>query len=269
MAGVVPPPALEALRARVRVIERGAGASPLHSLPLGPAALDGRLPGGGLPLAGLHEIEGERAEWDDGAVAGFCLALLTRLAAVRPGPLLWAGVRLDLHGPGLRDFGLDPGRLLLARAGNDRDVLWALEEGLRAGVLAGVVGEVGELERGAGRRLQLAAEAAGLPCFLLRRQRFAPRGREQPSAAVTRWRVAALPAAPVGAVDFPGTLPAGVPLDGLIGRPRWRVELLRCRGAAPAEFLVEWDHAAGDFALATALRDRSPASAPMPLRRAG
>ena len=254
-------PEIEALRARIRVLERGGQAAPLRVLPLGPAALDERLPGGGLPLTGLHEIEGERAEWDDGVAGGFCLALLARLAAARDrhkrpvlaGPVLWAAAQGDLYAPGLAGFGLDPGRLLLVRAGNDRDLLWALEEGLRSGAVGAVVGEVMALDRTAGRRLQLAAEAAGLPCFLLHRPRLAGRGGAGPSAAVTRWRVAPQPSL-IGP-SLPEVPAEGEAGPGLIGRPRWRVALLRCRGAAPADFVMEWDHETGAFALAAALRD--------------
>lgn len=240
------PQTLQDLRARLRVLERGEGRGPLKVLPLGPALLDAHLPGGGLPLAGLHEIAGERAEWDDGAAAGFTLALLTKLAAALPGPILWVASRLDLYAPGLCGFGLAPQRLLLTRAGGDAEVFWALEEGLRSGALAAVVGEVGDLERTASRRLQLAAEAAERPCLLLRRRLYARRQTEGPSAALTRWRVAPL--------SSEAEAPAEA-AQRLFGRPRWRAELLRCRGAAPADFLVEWDDAAGDFALAAAFRD--------------
>src|SRR5947208_3579008 len=57
----------------------------------------------------------------------------------------------------------------------------------------------------------------------------AARERERPSAAVTRWRIAALPARDI---DDPR-------LRQLIGQPRWRVELLRCRGGVPAQWVVE------------------------------
>lgn len=259
------PETLEALRTRIRVLERGAGAGPLRVLPLGQAALDEHLPGGGLPLAGLHEIDGERAEWDDGAASGFCLALLARLSAARPeqtsGPILWAAPAGDLYAPGLAGFGLDPRRLILVRARNDREVLWALEEALRARVLAAVVGEVAELDRTAARRLQLAAETAGLPCFLLRRRHLARRGSDAPSAAVTRWRVAPLPSES----DLDRTPLRERFLDqNFIGPARWRVELLRCRGAAPADFIMEWDDATGSFALAATLCDRPLGSAAEP-----
>ena len=267
---------LDALRARVRRLEAGE-AGRRAVAPLGAAALDARLPGGGLPLAGLHEVAGERAEWDDGVALGFTLALLSRALAKRPGPVLWVAGRLDLHAPGLLAAGIDPGELVLARAGAEADRLWAMEEGLRAArgkaaAFAAVVGEVAALDRTAGRRLQLAAEAGGLPCFLLRRQLTAARRGDGPSAALTRWRVAPLPSEPLASEPLasePLSSLEGVErtpsasaalrasLARLPGRARWRVALLRCRGAAPADFLVEWNDATGDFGLVAPLRDGS------------
>ncbi len=217
-------PGLEVLRAQIRALERGTAAARV------------------LPLGALHEVEGVRAEWDDGAAAGFCLALVAPLAAALAGPLLWVARRAQLHGAGLAALGLDPGRFVLVEAGGDREALWAMEEGLRCGRPSAVVGEVAALGRTAGRRLQLAAEAAGVTAFLLRRRLGPPRRAEPPSAALTRWRVAPLASGPA-------------PLECLPGRPRWRVELRRCRGAAPGDFLVEWDDASGGIALAAALRD--------------
>lgn len=271
-----PETAIAALRARIRALEQGrspcafedspSGMSPAVPgvmplvMSLGVPAIDAHLPDGGLRLAGLHEIAGAREEWDDAVVAGFCLALLGRLTAVRGKggePVLWAARRADLYGPGVAGLmgprAVHPGRLILVRARRDAEVLWALEEGLRApatrsaGIgLGAVVGEVGEPDGTAMRRLQLAAETAGRPCFLLRRRLYA--GRASTSAvALTRWRVGALPST---------TIDPATGLTGLPGRPRWRVELLRCRGAAPGSFTVEWDDAAGDFALAAPVRDR-------------
>ena len=246
---------LHALRARVRVLERGESRGRLSVVPLGLPALDGHLPGGGLPLGALHQVEAARAEWDDGAMTGFCLGLIARLSQAVAGPVLWVARRPDLYGPGLLALGFDPGRLILVRAQGDQEVCWALEEGLRCPALAAVVGEVAEPERSAGRRLQLAAEASGITAFLLRR-RLQPRRRaEPPSAAMTRWRVSAAPSgvASSGVASSGEALPNLPP--GLPGPPRWRVELLRCRGAAPGSFMVEGDDETGGFALATVLRD--------------
>lgn len=265
--GSIPGPVdgLAALRDQVRRIEQGAGAGRARPVaPLGLAALDAALPGGGLPLGALHEIEGERAEWDDGVTLGFCLALLARLALARPdraapdaGPqeskVLWVSRQGDLYPPALAGQGLDPGRFLLVRAKSDAEVLWAMEEGLRCRRLAAVVGEVEGLDRTAGRRLQLAAEASrgagrgesvGVTAFALHR-RFRPlcQGRAA-SAALSRWRVTA-----AQSQDDLG--------ETFIGRPRWRLDLLRCRGAAPGSWQVEWDDAACGFSLAPPLRDRS------------
>jgi len=189
-------------------------------LPFGVPEIDEALPWRGLPLAALHEIENAGAIDEDGAVVTFLAGILARLAAARP--VLWCLQRPDLHAPGLALAGLEARRLLLLRAPNEREILWAMEEGLRSRAPVAVVGEVEALSTPASRRLQLAAESAGVTGFVLHRSA----GNTAASAAVTRWRVAALPSVPV--TGEPG-----------IGRPRWRVELLRCRGGMPAAWDVE------------------------------
>jgi len=234
---------LETLRAAVRKLEGADLREGGTVLSLGLPELDGALPGGGLPLSCLHEISGARAEWDDGAITGFCVHLLAGLSRLRAGPLLWIAPRDDLYPPALPSLGLDPARLILVRA-RGSDLFWALEEGLRCPDLAAVVGEVEQPERldiRAGRRLQLAAEASGVTAFLLHRPVTATRaGRREASAAVTRWRISATPS------DFTmldsamkgGCFPNGA---------RWRLELLRCRGAAPRSWLLEWRHGGPQF----------------------
>ncbi|HEX3885450.1 MAG TPA: damage-inducible protein [Stellaceae bacterium] len=232
-------------------------------LPFGVAALDRALPGGGLQLGAVHEIAGQGGDEEDcAAAAGFVAGILARIGN---GTVLWCLKRPDLYGPGLAAHGLDPARLVLVSTRRDDRILWALEEGLHAGRgagLAAVVGEIGRLPMVASRRLQLAAESAGVTALLLRRWRTgdeaaAERGR--PSAAVTRWRVASVPATEI----------AGEPG---IGRPRWRVELLRCRGGRPAECVVEVADATGLVSLSAELADRPAAASrpyPSPLRRVG
>jgi protein ImuA len=250
---------LRALRDRIRHIEQPA----CHGvLPFGIAAIDEALPGGGLARGAVHEILGAGGDEEDGAAAaGFAAGILARLTGR---PVLWCLKRPDLYGPGLLAHGLDPARLVLVTAPRDEDILWAVEEGLRTPGLAAVVGEIGRLPMVAGRRLQLAAERSGVTALLLRRWRNGEEAvaeRERPSAAVTRWRVRALPAQE-------GDDPR---LRHLIGRPRWRVELLRCRGGVPAQWVVELGvvglgvvevaDATGHVRLSSELADR-PAAAP-------
>src|SRR5438309_3223569 len=173
------------------------------------------------------------------------------------GPVLWCLKRPDLYGPGLAGHGLDPARLVIVAAPRDEAILWAIEEGLRMPGLAAVIGEIGRLPMVAGRRLQLAAERSGVTALLLRRWRNGDQAaaeRERPSAALTRWRVTALPAR-----DIP--LQRGG--NNWIGKPRWRVELLRCRGGVPALWDVEVADASGHVSVFAGLADRPAA----PLRR--
>ena len=166
-------------------------------------------------------------------------------------PVLWCLVGADLHAPGLVGFGLDPGRLIVVRARKEREVLWAMEEGLRSGPLAAVVGETGVLNLTASRRLQLAAETGGTIGIAVSLER----AEEFHNAATTRWRITSAPGAEP---------PIGVGL----GPARWRVELLRCRGGEAGEWLLEWDHEAHRFTVAAAALDR-PDRAHPPLKAAG
>ncbi|MEE8279855.1 MAG: hypothetical protein V3R55_04045, partial [Alphaproteobacteria bacterium] len=184
-------------------------------LPLGVAAIDARLPWGGLPAGALHEvIAGDVSA----AATGFALALAALFQERGPArPCLWCTNGDTLYGPGFAAFGVDTRHLLLARGRNDKEVLWAAEEGLRSAALSAVFAEVRSLGLEAGRRLALAARESGVTAFLLRPFGASP----APSAAFTRWRVAS------------ETSLGEAPANG-VGTPCWRLELLRCRNAPPA-----------------------------------
>src|SRR6516164_4450370 len=144
------------LRERIRRIERPTAA--IHGvLPFGIAAIDRVLPGGGLARGALHEILGTGGDEEDGALAAaFAAGILGRLTRTGDGTVLWCLPRPDLYGPGLAAHGLDPRHLVLVRAPRDAEILWAMEEGLRAPGITAVVGDVGTLAVVASRRLQLA-----------------------------------------------------------------------------------------------------------------
>jgi protein ImuA len=210
------------LRERIARMETGS-ARARSVLPFDARALDRHLPGRGLPLGCVHEFAGAGAAFEQAAAPiSFVAGVLARLR----GPVLWCLARRDLFAPGLAGLGLSPGRVIYAESRKDIDVLPLVEEGLRSPGLAGVVGEVSRISFDASRRLQLAAEASGVTTFLVRRWKAATdEALAKPTAAVTRWRISSLPSADLAS---PG-----------IGRSRWRVELLRCRGAEPSSWIVD------------------------------
>lgn len=235
---------------------------------LGLTALDDAL-GGGLARAGLHEIL-PATQADAGAAAGFVAGLALRaMAAAGSGQdMVW--VRQThaeretgrLHAPGLAAFGLDPTRLILVGV---RDVVEVLRAGVEAARCAGLGAVIMEpwgnhraLDLTATRRLALAAEKSGVTIFLLR-----PGAREEASAVLTRWRVAACPSTALAA-----NTPGGAVFD---------VTLLRHRaGPAGMKWRLEWDHEHHHFRRATPLSGpvvsvpaARPVAARFPLARTG
>src|ERR1700761_1200997 len=73
-----------------------------------------------------------------------------------------------LYGHGLSALGLDPERLILVETARRNEALWAIEEALRSGAPAAVVGIIDKLDLKLSQRLHLAALDCGLPLFLLR-----------------------------------------------------------------------------------------------------
>lgn len=195
--------ALDALRSRIRTMERMRPAS-AEAVPLHPR-IDPALPWRGLPLACLHQVLA-----GDAAGTAFCAMIAGRLARGLERPVVWCLTGDDLYLPGLGLFGLEPHRLLLARARNDVDVMWVMEESLRSGAAACVVGEVRTLDSTAGRRLQLAAEAGGVTGLALH-----PGSAAAGNVGTTRWRVSSAPGG------------------------RRRLALERCRNGMPGEWEVE------------------------------
>lgn len=224
---------LERLRAEVRGIV-AAGKDPAAVLPFGLDGLDARLAGGGLADAGVHEAAAATSGYSDDAAATLFMAGIAGRRAGRSGTVLWVVARRDLFAPGLAQAGLAPDRLLVAEPGRDADVLAVMEEGLRHGALAAVVGEIGRAGLTETRRLQLAAEEGGTMALLLRRWRKDDPLIE-PSSALTRWRIGSAPSTPL-------------PVPGL-GRARWHVELARQRGGPGFSLLLEASDAQGRLAL--------------------
>jgi len=174
-----------------------------------------------IPLARMHEICGP---------ARRTLAVLWA-QAMEQGPVIWvqpAWAEDRLFPAGLQCWA-NPARFIWVQPRREVDVLWSLEEALRAGV-GGVV--VGDLPKPPGltavRRLHLAAEAGarlgGAPLAIL----LTP-GQGGAPGVETRWHFAAMPKA-----------------DAIGDAPRfdedmrtWQLERRRARMAPPAAWLVQ------------------------------
>lgn len=233
------PSAVSELRARIARLE-GRTAHQRTVLPFGVAAIDRILPEGGLLRGALHEVAGGGGGTVDGAAAALFAA---GIAARSGGQVLWCVTRPDLFAPALAQAGLAPGRLIYLEAGDDKMVLACMEEALRHGGPSAVVAEVSRLSMTASRRLQLAAETSGTLGLAVRRWRRQTEAADfgMPTASTTRWRVSALPSAPL-------------PVPG-VGRPRWLLELIRSRAGECADFVVEACDDKGCLALPSGLAD--------------
>lgn len=231
----MPDSTLSGLRQLVAALERGDKRQVddnrpcFPSLPTGHPGMDHALRGG-LACGALHELFAATAN-DAGPLRG----MATSIAAIasRGGrPVLWisqamvareAGVP---YAPGFALMGLDPGRLILVAAPDVPALLSAAGDALASGAVAAVVAEAWgnqpALDITATRRLTLAARGSGTLVVLARLG-----ARPAPSAAETRWHVAAAPS---------GALAARTP-----GLPVFDLTLLRHRrGISGATWRVAW-----------------------------
>ncbi len=233
--------AMTALRQEIRRIEGFKNPSGRGALRFGIPEIDNALPEKSFPLGVTHEFISQHAE-ETAATAGFLSGILSLLLR-ESGSIAWIGSRKTFYAPGLAAYGFDPKRIIFIEADRSQDALWALEEALRCKGLAAAVGEIGDADLTATRRLQLAAEGSGTTGLLLRTK---PR-KTGNSACVTRWHIS--PQSSFPERELPG-----------LGAPRWHAELLKTRGGRPAAWDIEWKN--GQFRL-----PNSPAKA-LPFRQA-
>jgi hypothetical protein len=140
------------------------------SVPTGFAELDALLPGGGWPAGALTEIYAERPGIGELQLTMPAAAHLTQLerwvTLVAPPYLPYA--------PALATHGVKLVRLLLVQATTTDKSLWACEQALRMRSCGAVLAWFDHVHERALRRLQFAAESAGVTALLFRSARVAP-----------------------------------------------------------------------------------------------
>jgi protein ImuA len=202
--------------------------APRRALPDLPLA-----PGLGLARARLHELCGP---------ARRTLALIAARGC--DGPVIWIApgwLPERLHADGLARL-VEPGRLLFVHPARAADLLWAMEEALRAGAAPLVVAELPEPPRLTPvRRLHLAAETGAAEGPVAPTGLILTPGDGGAPGVESRWH-----AAPAHAG----------------GQSRWTLRRLRARMAPPAAFTLR--PAGEGFAAERAEEDGGPVPAPAP-----
>jgi len=218
----------------------------VRPLALGVAEIDAAL-SGGLTRAALHELSATALQ--PGATTGFALTLAAR-ASQQAKETLWIATDFGtletgaLYGPGLDQIGLSSERLIVVRVARPVDALFAAEEALKCRALSTVVAELsGETDLTATRRLGLAAREGGALGILLRHKLS-----NAPSAAFTRWQVAAAPSVPD---EFGG-----------LGSMAFHLSLTRNRRGPCGAWTLTWNHHERTFSALSVGVAAAPADGP-------
>jgi protein ImuA len=179
------------------------------------------FPNDTFPTGAVHEFLSEGAEYN-AATAGFVSGLVSGLMQ-KGGVAIWISQARTIFPPALKNFNIEPDRVIFIDLPAHKHLLWTMEEALKCDGLAAVVGEISELNFTNSRRLQLAVEQSSVTGFLLRQQAR----HTNTIASVSRWKISPLPSELQD--DLPG-----------VGFPRWQVELLKIRNGMPGVWQIEW-----------------------------
>ena len=167
----------------------GLAADSVHEIKPGRLPLTASAGDGTEPMGDAAPLPDWSGAWGAARLLALTLAI-RRLALLRdqnpdaPQTTLWcqpAHASRDLgafYAPGLAQIGLPPENLIIVETRRSDETLWTLEEALRAGSLALVIGQLDAVDLTPARRLALAAQQHGTPCLLLTHP-------DSPSAAAT------------------------------------------------------------------------------------
>ena len=156
--------ALAEILQRHPVWRGGTLAEGVAALPTGFAALDAELPGAGWPRQALTELLTDEAGIGELELILPALAALTRAGR----RTVWVAPPHVPYAPALAAAGVDLVNLLVVRAPERRDALWAAEQALRSGSCHALAAWLPRPRYAELQRLAVAAEASHAAAFLFR-----------------------------------------------------------------------------------------------------
>ena len=192
-------------------------------IPLGIPEIDRVLPSCGFQSGTVNEVVGDKIGIAAFGFSATLLYLFSNNADLKKPKVLWCTQNTNLYAPGIASFGLQENQLLLFRANKDKDIFLAMEEGLRSGALAAVLGELENLNTTMVRRLQLAAEVGNTVALILRKKK-----ETSHSLIFSRWKISNF----LSQLDELGV--------GYLREFYWEVELIRCQNGASGNWSVKW-----------------------------
>ena len=105
--------------------------------------VEAAFPNAVFPTGAIHEFLTE--EQEHAAACGGFLGGLLKVLMQKGGVCLWISTSRSLFPPALKNFGVNPDRIIFIDLQRSRDILWAMEEALKCRSLAAVIAEVGEI----------------------------------------------------------------------------------------------------------------------------
>jgi protein ImuA len=188
---------------------------------IGLGLLESAFPDKVFPRAAIHELISFSSE-EASSTNGFISVVLGKLMQ-KGGSCVWISTRRKIFPPALKQFGIEPERILFVDAWKLKDALWVIEEALKCNALQAVIGEINELSFNDSRRLQLAVEKSKVTGFIHRHQ---PK-HINALACVSRWKIKPLPS------SFSDKMPG-------VAFPKWDVELLKVRNGKTGKWTLQW-----------------------------
>lgn len=162
------------LRAQLQRLEARRPSHDSWPISSGCRGLDQLLPGGGFARGSLIECLGNGPHAGGASTVALILA---RQAALEGGAIVVLDHQHWFYPPGAAVLGIDLEEVVVVRAHNQRDRIWALDQALRCLAVAAVWAPLEQIEEHDFRRLQLAAEEGGGLGLLVRSHQV----RHQPS----------------------------------------------------------------------------------------